>query len=85
MPKPEGKGHKCPWCKATTCYLHYKCNGCETYAENAQEPKRLGVEEIYNIICDYFMNYNFTSGKLPSYPELKKLAQAIYKAEGGKG
>jgi len=26
-------GHKCPWNKSCTCYLHYECNGCETYAE----------------------------------------------------
>jgi hypothetical protein len=32
FPKPQEKGHKCPWNKATTCNLHYECNGCETHA-----------------------------------------------------
>ena len=35
------KGHICPWNKSTTCYEHYKCNGCETFAEAmAQPPKQ---------------------------------------------
>lgn len=32
-------GHKCPWNIACTCYLHYECKGCETYAEALEEKK----------------------------------------------
>lgn len=33
-------GHKCPWSKATTCYLHYECNGCEKHGEECGLPIR---------------------------------------------
>ena len=31
------EGHPCPFCKATTCYEYYNCNGCETHAEAIED------------------------------------------------
>ena len=40
--------------------------------------KNMDEEKIGDIICDYFMNYNITKNKMPSYPELKTLSHAIF-------
>jgi len=39
-------GHPCPFCKATTCYEFYNCNGCETHAEYIQELIKTEKEKV---------------------------------------
>jgi hypothetical protein len=83
----RGKGHKCPWCKATTCYEHYNCNGCETHAEYF-EGKQITRERFSNVMCEHMPSVDANSGMAEwSSRELDKAYDALFghgKREGTK-